>query len=147
MIPFQELLSPDRVLFLPSSSKEEALRVLVDHLSQQGLLPDTKLFYDELIKREKLISTSIGLGAALPHAKLAALDHFFLCIGIAKEGIDWNSDDEIPVKFIFLIGGPDNSPMEYLSLLSGLTKTIRKERVLKKLSTAAKAENVIAALC
>ena len=90
--------------------------------------------------------TTIGLGAALPHAKLASLDKFFLCIGIVKEGIDWSPDEDIPVKFIFLIGGPDNKPIEYLSLLSSLTKTIRKEKILKKLSKATTAEAALSAL-
>ena len=145
-MPFQEFLSSDRILFLPPSSKEKALSLLVDHLTHQNLLSDSKLFYEELLKREKLMPTTIGLGAALPHAKLASLDKFFLCIGIVKEGIDWSPDEDIPVKFIFLIGGPDNKPIEYLSLLSSLTKTIRKEKILKKLSKATTAEAALSAL-
>ena len=146
MTIYQELLSANQVLFLPSSSKEEAIHTLVQHLASLGVIKDQKLFYESLLQREKLISTSIGLGAAIPHAKLPSLDRFFLAIGIAKEGIDWQSDDEIPIKLIFLIGGPDNDPTGYLSLLSSLTRTIRKDKVLRKLSRATTPDEVIAAL-
>lgn len=146
MIHFQDLLSADRILFLPPSSKEDALYALVQRLFLLGIIRDKEEFYNALLQREKLMSTSIGLGAALPHAKMASIDHFFLAIGIIKEGIDWNVDDEIPIKFIFMIGGPESNPIDYLSLLSSLTKTIRKEKVLKKLSKATKEEMIISAL-
>ena len=146
MIRFQDLLVPEQVLFLPPLSKEKALLMLVEHLSHLHVIPDKEPFYHALLQREKLMSTAIGQAAALPHAKLPSLQKFFLSIGISKEGIDWHADDDTPVKFIFLIGGPDNQPLEYLSLLSSLTKTYRKSIVKKKLSQASSTDSVIAAL-
>lgn len=146
MIQFQDLLIREHIFFLKNVSKDEALRSLVEKLASQGTRLDEKSFCDTLFRREKLTSTAIGLGAAIPHAKMPTLDHFFLAVGIAKEGIEWGADDELPVKFIFLIGGPDNKPIEYLSLLSSLTKAIRSDDVLNKLMHAKTSDEIIKAL-
>ena len=146
MVQFQDLLSDNQIFFLEETSKEEALVALVKELSSLKMLPDEQAFQDALLYREKLMSTALGLRSALPHAKLPSLDHFFLAIGITKRGIEWGADDELPVRFIFLIGGPDNKPKEYLALLSSLTKAIRSEEVLKKLSAAKNAADVLHAL-
>lgn len=146
MIQFQNLFIPEHVLFLPPSSKEEALSAIVDHLATLQVIQDKDGFYKALLQREHLMSTAIGQTAALPHAKLSTLTTFFLAIGIIKEGIDWHADDEMPVKCIFLIGGPDRLPIEYLSLLSNLTKALRSDEVIKKMIHATTEEEVVSAL-
>lgn len=146
MIQFQDLLTREHIFFLKAASKEEALDTLVDNLGSLKIIPDTASFKKTLHKREGLMTTAIGLSTALPHAKQPELERFFIAIGIAQNGIEWGADDGLSVKYIFLIGGPDNKPVEYLALLSSITKTLRLDEVRKKLSKAQTADDVIKAL-
>lgn len=121
------------VLFLESGSRDEALASLVDALAAHGKLRDRDEFYQAILDREKIVSTGIGMGVALPHAKLPSLSSFFIAIGVHHRGLDWDALDGAPVRLIFMIGGPDNQQTEYLQLLSRLTLAIKDEEIRKKL--------------
>ncbi len=125
-----ELLSDGVVCFLRSNRRDEVLKLLVDALSSSGKIPDAKAFFDAVLKREKIVSTSIGMGVAIPHARLAGLNRFFVAVGVqrSKEGIDWNAPDGTFVKLIFMIGGPADQQTEYLQILSQLTAAIKDEK-------------------
>jgi nitrogen PTS system EIIA component len=133
------------VLFLNADSRDEALEQLVSLLGKAGKLKDSKVFHDAILEREKIVSTGIGLGVAIPHAKLQGYDEFFIAIGIqARKGIEWNALDSSPVSLIFMIGGPENKQTEYLKILSHLTMAIKNEERRKKLLKAYDAKDVIA---
>src|SRR5437879_1623269 len=100
------------IYFLDSSSKVEALGTLVKGALSIKELPDGKAFHNAILDREKIVSTGIGMGVAIPHAKLSTLDEFFIVIGILQKGVDWNALDGAPVRLIFLIGGPDDRQTE-----------------------------------
>jgi nitrogen PTS system EIIA component len=133
------------VLFLNADSRDEALEQMIQTLEQAGRLKHPKHFHDAILERERIVSTGIGLGVAVPHAKLHGYEEFFIAIGIqTKKGIEWNSLDAAPVRLIFLIGGPDNRQTEYLRILSHLTMAIKNEERRKKLLKAYDARDVIA---
>ena len=133
------------VLFLNADSRDEALGQLVGLLEKTGKLKNSKVFYDAILEREKIVSTGIGLEVAIPHAKLQGYETFFVAIGIqSKKGIEWNALDGSPVRLIFMIGGPDNKQTEYLKILSDLTHAIKNEERRKKLLKAYDAKDVIA---
>ena len=88
-----------------------------------GILPCTgnaQAGFGSHVKREKIVSTGIGMGVAIPHAKLPSFDRFFLAVGLqkVKDGIDWDALDGAPVRLIFMIGGPANQQTDYLKILS-----------------------------
>jgi PTS system nitrogen regulatory IIA component len=135
----QATLTMPEVVFLDVQNKQDAISILVDQMSG-----DKKLIFDAVMKREKVISTGIGIGIALPHAKLAGLEEFQITIGIVNhDGIDWQSIDELPVKLIILICGPDDKHKEYLKLLSELTKKIKQENFRQSLFLAKSREEVV----
>jgi len=114
------------VAFLDVESRDEAIDLLIDLLDQAGKLPDRMVFRNAILHREQLVSTGIGMGVAVPHAKLPTLSDFFIAIGIQKnKGIEWNALDKAPVRLIFLIGGPEGKQSEYLQILSKLTFAIK----------------------
>ncbi len=122
------------VLFLNADSRDDALAQLIQVLEKEGKLKNVKVFHDAILEREKIVSTGIGLGVAIPHAKLQGYEDFFIAIGIQrKKGIEWNALDGAPVRLIFMIGGPDNRQTEYLKILSHLTMAIKNEERRKKL--------------
>lgn len=131
------------VRFLNANSRNEALHQLVETLKEADAIQNFEQFYDAVLQREQLVSTGIGMGVAIPHAKMENFDHFFLAIGIQKtrEGIEWGALDEVPVRLIFMIGGPANQQTEYLKILSRLTTAIKDEkRRMNLLATHSKEE-------
>lgn len=133
------------VAFLDVAKRDEAIDTLIDLLDREDQLPYRKEFRAAIFHREQLVSTGIGMGIAVPHAKLSSLPDFFIAIGIQKEkGIEWNALDLAPVRLIFLIGGPDNQQSEYLQLLSQLTSIIKNPEIRKELLKAESGEEVVA---
>lgn len=152
--PLFSYLRTDLVLFSHASSAKEILQQLVYQGHAQGMIPDADHFYEAIIERERIVSTAVGMGVAIPHAKQSQLSCFFVIIGILKHPIDWKAEEEtsfvknfseknqkttssdpLPVSLVFLIGGPDDRQTEYLQLLSHLTRVIRDERIQKKILT------------
>lgn len=137
-------LDAELVSFLDVRSQGDALAALVALLDKNGKLRDKKAFYDAILGREKIVSTGIGTGVAIPHAKLQGYKDFFIAVGIqSKRGIEWNTLDGSLVRLIFMIGGPENRQTEYLRILSHLTMAIKDEERRKKLLKAASPLEVV----
>lgn len=128
-----DYMEPELVVFLQANTLDEGLRQLVDKAYAVGKIEDRKAFYQAIIEREKIVSTGIGMGVAIPHAKLPGYDNFFIVIGILQKSVDWHALDGAPVRLIFMIGGPDDKQTEYLQILSSLTQAIKDEDRRKKL--------------
>src|SRR3972149_2815942 len=111
-----DYLEEDLILFLQTKDRNDALSSLVDALDRSGKLKDKSAFFSSILQREKVVSTGIGLGVAIPHAKMEGYEDFFIAIGIQQEGmgIEWQALDGAPVRLIFMIGGPDHRQTDYL---------------------------------
>lgn len=139
-----DYLRRDLVAFLEVNTRDEAIEALIDLLDKKGYLPDKEQFSQAIFHREGLVSTGIGMGVAIPHAKFQEMEEFFLAVGIQKEkGIDWNALDKAPVRLIFLIGGPADRQSEYLQILSQLTSAIKNVELRKELLKAQSKEEVL----
>ncbi|MCP5469475.1 MAG: PTS sugar transporter subunit IIA [Chlamydiales bacterium] len=126
-------LDKNLITFLDVDDQISALEKLVDVLDEHGKLFDRDAFYKAIIDREQIVSTGIGMGVAVPHAKLPGYKTFFIAVGIHPRGIAWDALDGVPVRLIFMIGGPDDKQTEYLQLLSRLTLAIKDEDRRKKM--------------
>lgn len=144
MVKIAKYLTQDLVLFLTSETRDEAIQQLVAAAEAHKLLPDPTGFYNAIIAREKIVTTGIGMGVSIPHAKLPTLNDFFIVIGILKKGVDWKALDSAPVRLIFMIGGPDDKQTEYLQILSGLTSVLKDEQRRKKMVAATTPREVLA---
>ncbi|TFG59480.1 MAG: PTS sugar transporter subunit IIA [Spirochaetales bacterium] len=98
---------------------------LVRNAFENGVLEKPDEFRNALKARENIVSTGIGLGVAVPHAKLPDIKAFFTSIAILKDKVDWDAIDQALVNIVFLIGGPDNQQTEYLKLLSKIILLIK----------------------
>lgn len=137
-------LNPKLVIQLKVDDRDEALHSLVDLLDAEGKLIDKEAFYQAILERERIVSTGIGMGVAVPHAKLSGYSTFFIAIGIHQKGIPWDALDGFPVRLVFMIGGPDDKQTEYLQLLSRLTLAIKDEERRKKILQLNKPDDIIA---
>lgn len=138
-----DYLHPDLVFFLDSDSRDAALQAMVSGLHEAEKVDDPDVFYKAVIDREKIVSTGIGMGIAIPHAKLPGYDRFFIAVGILQKGVDWKALDSQPVRLIFLLGGPDDKQTEYLQILSNLTSAIKNEERRKKMLTLNSKEDIV----
>lgn len=130
-----QYLDPQLVSFLDTSSRDAALDLIIDKLNAAGRLKNKEAFKQAIMNREKVVSTGIGMGVAIPHAKLSGYNTFFISIAILQKGVQWQSLDGFPVKIIFMIGGPDDKQTEYLQILSSLTNALKDEERRKKILT------------
>ncbi len=122
------------IVFLEEETRDNAIERLIEQLDFEGVLFDKQEFHDAILGREKIVSTGIGIGVAIPHAKMPECSDFFIAVGIQKsKGINWNALDGSPVRLIFMIGGPDNKQTEYLKILSRLTHAIKDDERRRKL--------------
>jgi len=133
-LAISDYLDPKLITFLDADSRDSAMRTIVDLVAKESdHIDDAASFYQAIIDREKVVSTGVGMGVAVPHAKLATCHNFFVTIGILKKGVDWDAIDGAPVRLIFMIGGPDDKPTEYLQILSTLTMAMKDEERRKKM--------------
>lgn len=126
-------MDPRLIVFLETSKRDETLRQIVHCIYEAGRLEDEETFYQAILEREKIVSTGIGMGVAIPHAKFAAYDQFFIAIGVLQKPVDWGSLDGACIRLVFMIGGPDDKQTEYLQILSALTRAIKDEERRKKI--------------
>ena len=99
---------------LSSRDKKGVLQELVSVLVESGRLKEPEKPLHVLLEREKLGSTGIGDGVALPHGKLNGLDGIVCSFGRSKQGVDFQSIDEEPAHLFFLLLAPENSAGEHL---------------------------------
>jgi len=136
-------LCDELVCFLNEPSKDAVLSKLIEASLKAKKLVDEKEFSTAIFEREKIVSTGIGMGVAIPHAKLSNLEEFFICIGILDRGVDWHALDGAPVRLVFMIGGPDDRQTEYLQILSTITQIVRDEALRRDLFSAQNSQEVI----
>jgi PTS system nitrogen regulatory IIA component len=141
----KELIKNETVVFLKTSQMEDTIKEMLKTANEQGYLKDEEKFRKAIFERESLVSTGIGLGVAIPHAKLEDLEDFFIIVGINKEGLDWDAIDRKPVGIVFLIGGPDKSgsKKEYLQIISKIMLLIKNDNRREALFNAEKKEDVV----
>ncbi len=138
----RELLTPERVLFLENETKKQALDKLVDLLGESEAVQDTKALRKAIFEREKVLSTGIGLGIAVPHAKIAKVSSFVMGVGICPEGLDYESLDGDPVKIVVMIAGPEGAQQRYLKILAHVTLMLKNRQVREDILGAEGAQQV-----
>lgn len=140
------LLSPDRIVDLKAAGKDEALRELSDLLSTSRNVTDPKAFQKAVTQREAILSTGIGLGLAVPHAKLATVKNFAVAVGRSKAGIDWDSLDGAPVHVVVMIAANEAQTTDYTKLLAEIVSRIKPEDVRRKILAAAGPKDILSLL-
>ena len=120
-----EFLTRDRVKFVTAASKTEALNAVVDLLGTSPAVEDREKLRTAIFDRERTLSTGIGLGIAVPHAKIRCVNNFVVAVGVAHDGIEFNSLDGKPVKIIVMIAGPEFQHEQYLRILARTTLLLK----------------------
>lgn len=125
MIDFDKMLDESRIVDLKATTKEEALRELVDVLASSPNVTDREDLLRAIFEREKVISTGVGIEVALPHVKIPSVKDFVIAIGRSHKGIDFDSIDEKPVYIVVMIGANDKQAGEFLKVLAQLVLKLK----------------------
>ena len=118
-----ELLSPDRVICCAHiGSKKKLLERISDLLAQDAPQLTTNEIFDSLVSREKLGSTGLGKGVALPHGRMSPLDKPICAFIKLDEAVDFDAMDGKPVDLVFALLVPEESTEEHLQVLSTIAE-------------------------
>ena len=123
----EEWVIPD----LKGTDKTSVLKELSSVLVTPCQMTSVEDLLQVLLDREKLGSTGIGEGIAIPHGRLKKLKKFFVSFGRSVKGVDFDSIDRKPSQLFFLVMAPENSAVDNLKLLSRIV-TLLKEPSFKK---------------
>ncbi len=118
------------IIGMRSRTKKEAIKELLTKLKENGFIKDEKEILETVMEREKLGSTGIGQGIAVPHAKSDQIENLVAALGISKTGIDFNSLDGEPVNIVFLVLAPTKSVGLHLKALAKIARLL-KDRVFR----------------
>ena len=123
-----DYLAPERVVFLKSTTKADALEELIQaakNFSENITLEELR---KAVWEREEMMSTGIGQGIGIPHVRLPGLEKITMAVGISREGIaDYESLDNKPVHVIVLIAVPQGQHELYIRLLAEIVGILKRE--------------------
>ena len=134
-----ELLSPDRVKVpLDGRTKDDLLRELVELVARSP--DDSREILAAVHERERELSTGVGAGVAIPHAKTSRVDQLVMAAGIAPAPVDYDALDGQPVELFFLLVGPESSAGAHVRALARISRLLRRETLRGSLRRAEDAE-------
>ena len=135
----EELINLD----LLSEQKDDAIRELVQLMENAEGMVNFERFLEDVFERERLGTTGIGDGIAIPHARTDAVDQLVIAIGRSARGVEFESLDGKKVKLLFLMGTPRGSVSHYLKILAQLTRLLKEDTFRDKLLEARDKERVV----
>ena len=119
VVQVKNILSPERIVFMNHQTKHDSLVRLAQNLATAPQVKHAKELEAEILKREELMSTSIGRGLAIPHVRLSSVTDLVMSVGISKcDIIGFQPVDEIPVRILFMIAAAYNQHSNNLKTLT-----------------------------
>lgn len=128
---------------LTSGTKREALEELVGLLKTAGKIKDAKLTVDVLIEREKLGSTGIGQGIAIPHAKTDQAPEVVAAFARSRRGVQFDALDGDPVHIIFLLVAPPDAAALHLKALARISRLLKDKFFRQSLRDAKEVADIL----
>ena len=145
-MPLLEFLTPEAVVpAMRVSGKKQALHELAAHAARLTGL-DERAVFDTLAQRERLGSTGIGEGIAIPHGKLAGLAHLFGLAARLDKPIDFEALDGQPVDILFLLLAPEGAGADHLKALARVARLLRDPGIAHKLRQSRDTDAIYAVL-
>ena len=139
-----ELLKPEFIISdLKGESKEEIINELIDLFKDDPRVEDIEKVRSAVLEREKVMSTGVGKGFAIPHGKTNAVKEIVGAFGKIKDGIDYESLDGNPVNLVFLLVGKDNLISTHIKLLSRISRLMNKDDFRHRLVEANSADEIV----
>jgi PTS system nitrogen regulatory IIA component len=128
-----DLIDSEAVLpALKSNSKKQLLQVLSETAAKVTGLPEREVF-DTILQRERLGSTGVGNGIAIPHGKLTGIKQITGVFARLETPVDFDALDDQPVDLVFLLLAPEGAGADHLKALSRIARVLRDEDIVAKI--------------
>ena len=128
---------------IPGASKDEVINAIIDLAATSQKIKDVEKVRQAIFEREKIMSTGVGKGFAIPHGKTDAVTDIVAAFGVTQEPIDYQSLDHEPVRLLFLLIGKDSLVGAHIKLLSRISRLMNKEDLRMKLLQAGSAAEIL----
>ena len=146
MMEITDLLVPDSIVpSLKATCKKQALQELSRRGADATGLSDRRIF-DVLLERERLGTTGVGSGIAIPHGKLSELNEVKGVFARLDEPIEFDAIDDEPVDLVFLLLAPEHASGDHLKALARISRLLREPEILQRLRDAADHKDILRVL-
>jgi len=141
-----DLISPSHIVAsLNPGSKKQLLQELAELASEKSGLSSRQIF-DTLLQRERLGSTGVGNGIAIPHGKISELNEIFGLFVRLEKPVNFDATDDQPVDLVFLLLAPEGAGAEHLKALSRVARVLRDENTVNKIRQTSDISTIYALL-
>ena len=141
-----DLLSPDAVLaHVKATTKKQVLQEMAHKAALLTQLPERRIF-ETLTEREKLGSTGMGQGIAIPHGRVPGVEKMTGLFAQLDHPVDFDSMDDQPVDLVFLLLAPEGAGADHLKALARVSRLLRNQTICEKLRAAPQAATLYALL-
>ncbi|TYP55442.1 PTS sugar transporter subunit IIA [Thermosediminibacter litoriperuensis] len=142
---FNNVLNRELIeLNMVAKTKEEVINEMAGMLFKSGAITSKEAFVNDVFERERIGTTGVGMGIAIPHGRSGSVINTSIAIAKLKEPVDWDSLDGKPVSLVFLLAVPkDGGENIHLKLLSGIASMLMEEDFREKLFNARDKEEVL----
>lgn len=138
------LLSPDRIeIELPGRSKADVINALVDLLRGHEAISSLEAVRTAIFEREQVMSTGVGKGLGLPHAKTPAALETVAAFATTREPVDFGSIDDMPVRLVLLLVGPESDKSQHIKILGRISRLVSRDAVRQALIDASSPEDIL----
>ncbi|HEU0298476.1 MAG TPA: PTS sugar transporter subunit IIA, partial [Longimicrobium sp.] len=129
-----------------SASKEALLEELVGVLRDSGALVDAEAVLGAVRERERVLSTGVGSGVAIPHGKCESAPALAMAAGVTAAPVDFDALDGEPVRLLFLLVGPDSAAGLHVKALGRISRLVRRDGFRERLMAAESADEFLEVL-
>ncbi|HUT04873.1 MAG TPA: PTS sugar transporter subunit IIA [bacterium] len=131
-------------LDLKSTTKADVFDEMSDIISQSESVPDRDMFLAALKEREAVMTTSLGDGVGIPHARSDSIKKLVIAVGLSRKGIDFGAKDDPLVRIVFMFGIPAKETKLYIQVLAKISRCARKKANRDRLLAAGSKDEVYA---
>lgn len=144
ILDIHDLLTSSTVkVGLPGATKEGVLNNLIDSLTGHPAVRDLEEVRTAIFERERMMSTGVGKGLALPHAKTSAVQESIAAFAATSWPIDFGSIDDHPVRLVFMLVGTESAKSEHIKILSRVSRLMNRDRFRARLLDAKSSEEIL----
>ncbi|TAL35450.1 MAG: hypothetical protein EPN93_10415 [Spirochaetes bacterium] len=142
----ENYLGKTQIFMLKTREKQTIIKEMLQKLEKLGKLENSDRYYAQVIHRESLENTGIGAGLAIPHARTDSVASFTTVLGVSEEGIDYQSYDGVPVRYVLLSIFPTEMSTKYLYLVGMMARIFSSAEKRVKIDEAGTPAKIFAVL-
>lgn len=143
-MPLAELLNEKNIIIpLKSCDRDSVIREMVEHMNAASYVQNVKIVIKSVLIREKMGSTGLDKGIAIPHARTHEVSDLCIALGISSKGIEYNSLDGKKSKLFFMILAPPDQSSQHIKILSEIAVISKNPEMLLNLHNANSIEDVL----